>query len=207
MINWLNKKSTPSSFWTWLGKNTTRIQSDLAHNPHNVSNEIHREFKHLYPDLTWEVSLAQSEDRLWVFCISADGKHELFPQVIEAIRQAPELPGWTIQGFRPRGSLTVEIEMGDRTLGYEDIWCSVQPLEGGVSVTLFVRGFAPQLEQIMCPAILILLDNAVGEYDAVMKIVELDLKPLPQKLVRKDDFFPLIDLPSYLDSIEINDRN
>jgi hypothetical protein len=203
----LQRKSIASSFWTWLGENTSQIQSELVHNPHNISNEIDREFKNLYPELTWEVSLPRSEDRSWLFCISADGKHELFPQVLEAIRQAPELPGWNIQGFRPRGSLTAEIEIGERTLGYDDIWCSVQQSAGRVNVTFFVRGFTPDLVQIMCPAILILLDNAVGEYDAVMKIAELDLEPLPQKLVRTEDFFPLVDLPSYLDRIEINDRH
>jgi hypothetical protein len=158
------------------------------------------EFKRSFPALVWEVSPAGSGP--WLFCVSANGNRDLFPQVLLAVREAPDIPGWKVQAFRPRGSLTAEIDMGGRTLGYDDIWCSVQPSGGGVRVTLWVRGLTRESDPVLSPAVLILLDNAVGEYDAVAKITQLDRGPLPENPVRRADFFPLAELPSYLDRVK-----
>jgi len=46
-----------------------------------------------------------------------------------------------------------------------------------------------------------MLDNAVGEYDAVAKICQLTRGPLPSDPQRTAEFFPLADLPAYLDGI------
>ena len=199
MFGRFRKKAASGDFWEWLRANTPRIQSGLERNPRGVAHEIGEAFKRSYPDLVWEVSPNKAAD--WLFCISANGNRDLFPQVIQAVRSAPEVPGWKIQAFRPRGSLTAEIDMGGRKLGYEDIWCSVQPMDEGVKVVLWVRDMTPELDPVLSPAALILLDNAVGEYDAVMKIKHLDRGPLPENPQRREDFFPLKELPQFLDSV------
>jgi hypothetical protein len=201
MFGLFRKKAGSEGFWDWLAANTTRIQSGLKQDPQGLAAEIGRAFKHSYPDLTWEVSPAPSPP--WLFCVSANGNAELFPKVEQAVLAAPELPGWKVQAFRPRGSLSAEIGMGGRKLGYEDIWCSVEPLGGGVRVTLWIRGLSPQSDQALSHAALILLDNAVGEYDAVMKIRQLDCGQLPPDPQRRDDFFPLGELPRFMDGIKI----
>ena|SRR5579871_2098963 len=201
MFGFLKKKATATSFWDWLTKNTDRIQSSLARNPQGISEEIGRMFERSFPGLVWELSPAAQPP--WLFCVSADGNPDLFPAVINAVNAAPTMPGWQVQAFRPRGSLTVEIEMGHRTMGYEDIWCQVQPLAGGVHVTLRIRGLTPELGPMLGPAALILLDNAVGEYDAGMKIKRLDQGPLPEAPQRTDSFFPLSELPPFLDRVPV----
>jgi hypothetical protein len=200
MAETLPETAPGGDFWNWLGANTARIQSSLQQDPRGISEEIGREFNKAYPDLAWEVSPARSAP--WLFCVSANGNRDLFPRVVRAVQGAPEVPGWMIQAFRPRGSLTGAINLGDQTLGYEDIWCSVQPLGDGIRVVLWVRGMTPELDEVLSPAALILLDNAVGESDAVMKITQLDRGPLPPNPIRRDDFFPLAELPRYLDGIK-----
>ena len=192
-------KSASHTFWDWLAVNTERIRADFNQDPQSAMAEIDGAFKRSYPDLTWEVSPAKSGP--WLFCISADGDPKLFQKVEQAVHDAPEVAGWKVSGFRPRGSLTAEIDMGDRKLGYDDIWCSVEPLGGGVRVTLWVKGLSPETDEVLSPAAAILLDNAVGEYDAVMKIKQLDRGPLPLNPRRTDDFFPLVELPRFLDSV------
>jgi hypothetical protein len=199
MLGLFRKKSGSDDFWDWLAANTARIQSGLKQDPQGLGEEIGRAFRHSYSDLTWEASPAASGP--WVFCVSADGNAELFPKVEQAVRAAPALPGWKVQAFRPRGALTAEIDMGGRKLGYEDIWSQVEPLGGGVRVTLWIRGLTPQSDQVLSRAALILLDNAVGEYDAVVKIKQLDRGPLPTNPRRTDEFFPLAELPQFLDSV------
>jgi hypothetical protein len=200
MFGLFGSKGGTHKFWDWLAANTDRIQSNFKQDPQSASEEIRRAFRRSYPDLTWEVS--PSKTGPWLFCISADGNPKLFPKVELAIQDAPEVPGWKIQAFRPRGSLTAEIDMGGKKLGYDDIWCSVQAFSGGVRVKLWIRGLNPQSDRILSPAAAILLDNAVGEYDAVMKIKELDRGPLPANPQRTDEFFPLVELPRFMDSVE-----
>jgi hypothetical protein len=199
MFGLLRKKASSGDFWDWLRANTSRIQSGLGRDPHGIAEEVGQVFKRSYPDLVWEVSPNKSGP--WLFCVSANGNRALFPQVLRAVRAAPEVPGWKVQAFRPRGPLTAEIDMGGRTLGYDDIWCSVEPLGDGIRVVLWVRGMTPELDRVLSPAVLILLDNAVGEYDAVMKIKQLDRGPLPPNPRRREDFFPLSELPRFLDGV------
>src|SRR5262245_50103435 len=123
MLAWFRQKAGPGGFWDWLAANTVRIQAGLKENPRGISEEIGRAFHRSYPDLHWEISPAPSPP--WLFCVSANGNRELFPSVEKAVRAAPQVPGWKVQAFRPRGSLTAEIDMGGRKLGYEDLWCSV----------------------------------------------------------------------------------
>jgi hypothetical protein len=202
MLGLFRKNAAAGGFWDWLAANTTRIQPGLKQNPQGLGEEIGRAFKRSYPDLSWEISPTPSPP--WLFCVSADGNGKLFPKVTQAIREAPELPGWKVQAFRPRGALTAEIDLGGHTLGYEDVWCSPGALPGGVRVTLWIRGLDPQADQVLSRAALILLDNAVGEYDAVMKIKQLDCGPLQPNPRRTDSFFPLHELPRYLDHLQVS---
>jgi hypothetical protein len=200
MFGLFGSKSGSLGFWAWLAANTERIQSDLKQDPQNATAEIRQAFKQSYPDLTWEVTPAKSGP--WTFCISADGNPKLFPKVQQAIHNAPEVAGWKIRAFRARGSLTAEIDMGGRKLNYDDIWCSVEPLAGGVRVKLCIQGLTPQSDRALSPAAAILLDNAVGEYDAVMKIKQLERGPLLPNPQKTDAFFPLAELPQFLDTIQ-----
>jgi len=169
-----------------------------------MGDEISKAFASAYPNLVWEITKGGSGP--WVFCVSADGNRELFPAVSQAVRAAPDLPGWIVQAFRSRGSLNVVSDMNVLTLGDPDIWCSVHPTTSGVDVTLHIKGLSPATDRALGHAALLLLDNAVGEYDAVMKIASLGRAPLAAPPVRRPDYFPLAELPQYLDSIDESSR-
>jgi hypothetical protein len=197
MFGMFGRKARVEGFWGWLAANTSRIQAARDQDIPRVTEEIREEFAKSFPGLVWEITRASSAT--WLFCVSADGDPKLFPRVEEAVRAAPAIPGWEIQAFRPRGSLNVTLDKGGRTLGYDDIWCSVVPRDGGVHVTLWIRGLSQQTDKALSGGALILLDNAVGEYDAVTRIKQLDRAPLPANPQRSADFFPLAELPGFLD--------
>jgi hypothetical protein len=141
MFGLFRRKAPPADFWEWLRANTDRIKSGLQSRPQAVADEIGRAFTRSYPDLTWEVG--PDESGPWVFCVSADGNRDLFPEVVRAVQAAPELPCWKVQAFRGRGSLTSHLEMGGVKLNYEDVWCGVVGREeDGVRLVLCVRGLS-----------------------------------------------------------------
>ena len=199
MFGKLKKQRDSRDFWTWLAANASRIQAAGRHAAGDVAGELSRAFKKSYPDLVWEIT--PSDSGPWIFCVSADGNPELFDQVQAAVAAAEPIPGWEIKAFRQRGSLDAVIEMHGRKLGYDDLWCEVEPDGTRARVTLLVRGLTLDSAEELLGAVLVLLDNAVGEYDSVARISELNNGPLPKKPIRSATFFPLSELPRYLDSL------
>jgi hypothetical protein len=200
MFGLFRKKTSPADFWEWLRANTARIQSGLRDRPEKVADEIGQAFKRSFPNLAWEVG--PDESGPWTFCVSADGNRALFPEVIQAVRTAPEIPGWKVRAFRARGTDTSTLEVGGLKLGYEDVWCGVvERAEDGIRLVLCIRGLTKDTEQMLTHAAVLMLDNAVGEYDAVMKVKELGRDRLPDNPQPQENFFPLSELPGYLDRL------
>ena len=197
---WKRKKRDDGhKFWAWLAANTARIQ---AAGPEGVTEfvpQIAHAFEKSYPDLVFEISPSTSGP--WIFCVSADGNLELFDQVKSAVASVGAIPGWEVKPFRQRGSLDAAITMNDRTLGYDDIWCEVEPDGARARVRLLVSGLTLDSAETLLGAALVLLDNAVGEHDSVVKIADLDNGPLPTNPTKSQTFFPLSELPGYLDGL------
>jgi hypothetical protein len=188
------------TFWNWLGANTARIQKSIKQKTPGIWEEVSEQFESAYPELFWETTIPQ-EDEAWVFCVSADGDRDLFPRVQEVVNRAPQVPGWTIQAFRTRGVPDVEISMDGQTLDAKNVWCEVERVPEGVNLVLHLSDVTEETEETLTQAALVLLDNAVGEYDAVMKIANVDFALMEGKPKERDNFFPLPKLPEYLDGL------
>ena len=199
MFGIFRKRRDSSEFWSWLRACACQIQAAGRKEMGNVTDDLSRAFKKSYPDLVWEITPDDSGP--WTFCVSADGNPELFNAVKSAVAEAPPIPGWEVKAFRQRGSLDAVIEINGRKLGYDDIWCNVEDDGAQARVTLLVRGLTLDSAEQLLGAALILLDNAVGEYDSVAKISELSNGPLHGKPVRSPSYFPLSELPAYLDRL------
>ncbi len=94
------------------------------------------------------------------------------------------------------------VVLDGQSLGGDDVWCEIESVKrggGAVSLVLHLRGDTVETEEVLSQAALILLDNAIGEYDSVMRVAEIDLALLEGKPKRSDRFFPLRDLPAFLD--------
>lgn len=66
---------------------------------------------------------------------------------------------------------------------------------------LLVRGFTAKSADDLISAALVLLDNAVGEYDATARLSQVECGPLPSRPERSPTRFPLAELPGYLDRL------
>src|SRR5262245_13128506 len=200
MFGFLKKRRPASDFWSWFAAVAPRIRAKGCAALPEISDDVSIAFEKSYPDLSWEI--IPSESCPWAFCVSAEGNHKLFDQVKSAVQDAPPVRGWEIVAFRQRGSLDAVIEFHGGKLSYDDIWCRVMPDGTRARVTLLIRGLAPSSAEVLLGAALILLDNAVGEYDSVAKISDLNNGPLPASSVRSQTLFPLAELPAYLDGLD-----
>lgn len=200
MFGFFKKQRDPEDFWAWLAANGPRIQSAGRNAAGKATNELWKAFALTYPNLVWEIT--PSDSGSWLFCVSADGNAERFDQVRSAVAAAPRIEGWEIKAFRQRGSLNAVINMNGRKWGYDDLWCAVKPDGSSAQVTIYVRGLTRESAESLLGASLVLLDNAVGEHDSVMKISDLNNAPLPECPVRTEFFFPLSELPAYLDRLD-----
>jgi hypothetical protein len=195
-------KASGKAFWIWLADNTARVQAGIKRDADQMAEEVGDQFEKSYPGLVWEIS-PSDRGKPWLFCVSANGDRDLFPRVRQAVDEAPKVNGWTIQAFRPRGEVDSTITLNGQTLDGDDVWCEVERARGGgVNLVLHIRGVTEETEDVLTNAAMILMDNAIGEYDSVMKIANLDLALLEDKPRPREDFFPLRDLPAFLDRVE-----
>lgn len=197
MVKAQTETTEPLYFWHWLKRNGDRVKKSLQQGQMDVHEEINRAFQQSYPELVWEISPAAEGP--WTFCISAEGTRTFFPFVEKAVAEAPTIPGWHIQAFRARGSLDAEINMDNVTLSYHDIWCLMNPTPEGLSVCFHVRGLNSDNAEMLIEATFILLDNAIGEYDAATRIHEIDFDVLPETVEESELYFPMHQLPAWLD--------
>ena len=186
-------------FWEWLAANAARAISEDEQVREAASDQLSELFHAAFPDLTWEIEV-QDDNDLW-FIISADGVPDRIDDVVQAVRNAPKVPGWKIVPFRQRGSLNVSLQVHGRTLSYQDIWCQAETVGWQANVVFHINGLTNENKDDLAGATFVLIDNALGEFDSMVRLGELDFQPLEDEPVKQEDYFPLSDLPDYIDRL------
>jgi hypothetical protein len=170
-----NKKREPvEAFWAWFAEHAEELRA--APPPDATIRAVGEKLQAIHPGLVFEVEV-RAEPRLFV--VSAEGDRELFPIVLDVVRRAPEIAGWRVAAFRQPGPIDVSIKMGPLALGADDIWFTAQREGDRTALVLHVRGADGEHAELIERAVLILLDNALGEYLMATAIGGLDLQPLP----------------------------
>ena len=191
------------SFWNWLEENTDWIQIEGGGDIDENSDKIGNEFEKHFPNLNWEIEI--TDEGPWFFIVSADGDLEKFGEVVATYQEAPQMKDWVVLPFRQPGSLDFEVNVAGNTLRYDDIWCEIEVVELeehlGIELTLLVRGFTDENEDELADAAYLLLDNAVGEFDAATRICEVAFAPLEGDPEESNDFFPLSELPDFIERL------
>lgn len=173
-MNWLPKrKNKVAAFWEWFAENKAayfeleesgrdRLFSQLEKKLHKVNRHLAFEFGE---------SLAAGKRE---FIISADGVVEAFDDVIELVDHAPALGSFNIIGFRQPHDEEFSVAYGDIELGWADIFCTFEKDSDEVNLVLYIKGFAEDNEDEFISASFILLDTVIGEYNAGMRIGEIE---------------------------------
>jgi hypothetical protein len=191
----VRSKAAGDAFWAWFAETIAPLGVGGLDDDGIVAR-IDAEFGKLYPDLAFE--LWGPDDGTVDFVISADGQTLLFQKVLELVRSAPTMPGWRVVAFRPRRSVKARISAMGHQLSGDQIWYHCEPENGRLRVSLFVEDLRDDNWDIMCATSCVLLDMALGEFDAATKIAALEHYPLNDE-TRTLAPKPLAQLPAELD--------
>lgn len=179
MFNRLHfKKESPElKFWRWFSSNSARY-FHFESNQEILFDELQNALFRVHSGLTFE--LGPVKDGVRDFVISADGNVEAFAAVQQLVALAPELYGWHILAFRPRGDIDCELEMGEVKIGPEQLYFSLEPDNNKVGLHLFISQVEDIDSETAIVACFILLDNALGEYDVEKKLGFIERYVLPE---------------------------
>ncbi|MBU6453517.1 MAG: hypothetical protein KGS72_17190 [Cyanobacteria bacterium REEB67] len=175
-------------FWTWFNLH----QQDLSamNGPDApIFPEIGQHIKAIDDSLVFEIGPAPEGEK--EFAVSANGNEALFPLVKNIVAAAPQIKGWKIVAFRQKTPPAILKQLaisaqptknGQVIAGAEPMGVAVKDMrftikkDGDMAkVTIFIKNFKDDGPQSHMAEMM--LHQAVGEYDLVKKIKEIDCKP------------------------------
>lgn len=200
-INNLVKKATPeSNFWKWFISRSNEFYISIESNTENLFKELDTELHKYDQNLTYEFSQIKNNGKR-EFVISADGLTESINSVIKLVNAAPKMSNWEIKAFRQRKSFEQDIVIENFKVSPKDIYFSSSISNNKISITLYVSNFVTKKEYI--GALFALIDNLIGEYDAMKYISSLDIKTLQNEYELK----PITELPKLIDDFKKTENN
>jgi hypothetical protein len=163
---------------------------------HPVYDLILAQLQQVNPGLFFEFSTQPQKAEL---IITADGKRSLFPLVERVVRDAPDIPGWSILALKPKLWFPVTASWEHVTIRIADV--VFDPLQDPDSIDLGLRLFVPDLRpedtQDAHNAILRALDHGLGEKDFADSVTYTEVRPLPDG-ASPEDHIPLVQLENYI---------
>jgi len=172
-----SRNNTPEKlFWQWFEKNSAKLMK-FESDRDATFDELTDQLRQVHPDLTFEFGPIINGKR--EFVVSADGIRDAFPAVKSLVDAAPSLEEWIIIPFRPPKGTEFIIQIGDYSLGAEDIWFSYEPDGDRIGLILYIKGLSVENEDVAAQASFILLDGALGEYAVEEKIGFIERIALP----------------------------
>lgn len=173
-MNWLPKrKDKRAAFWEWFEDNKEAYFDLDDSGRDKLFNQLEKKLHKVNRHLAFELSEGLVDGKR-EFIVSADGMVEAFDAVINLVGQAPDLPLFTIVAFRQPQEEEVSIEYGEIELSWEDIFCTFEKDSDEVNLILYIKGFTEDNEDEFVSASFILLDTIIGEYNAGMRIGEIE---------------------------------
>lgn len=175
-MNWLPwRKNKVTAFWEWFVANEELyLQLDGASGI-KLFNQLEKKLQKVNQHLVFEL-VEPRKDSKPELVISADGMVEAFDDVIELVKQAPQLISFDVVAFRQQQAEEISISYGDIELGWNDLFCTYvkEGNNGELDLILYIKGFNEENEDEFVSAAFILLDSIIGEYNVGMHIGEIE---------------------------------
>ena len=198
-------------FWSWFQTNQKALfASDNPGDMEHVS--LGEKLKRIEEELTYEIGQAVNGKR--EIAVSADGIPELFPVVQQVVKAAPKMEQWKVVAFRQRVSEASLKELAikgapvnlssDKAKEQEGVEIAVKDMRAGIAregdkanITVFIKGYNKQEDQDNLA--LVMLQQALGEYDMVMKVG--DIKFASTQEANEKNSIPFVKLASTFDKL------
>lgn len=164
-------------FWEWFDYNKKEFESflDSEARDYNVYEQLSEKLAQyselLIPELTG------NEKRQYVLVISCDGIRDGIPYVEELVDHATPIDNWVVQKFRQPGDMK-SIPVSGLNLKKRKIYLTWnKDLSGKYELTFYVRGYSKRDSRYRS-AIILHLDHAIGELNAMTKVVKVQFRRL-----------------------------
>lgn len=198
-------------FWSWFQTNEKALfASDDLSDMEHVS--LAEKLKRVEEELSYDIGPAKNGKR--EMSVSADGIPELFPVVQQVVKAAPKMDRWKVVAFRQRVAEASLKELAiksapvnlssDPAKQEEGIEIAVKEMRAGIervgekaNITVFIKGYKKQEAQDNLA--LVMLQQALGEYDMVMKVG--DIKFASTQEANDKNSIPFIKLAGQFDKL------
>ena len=176
------QKTAPiDEFWSFVSSSEAALAEGLLENdPSHAMGALTQALQKVDPLLVLELALDRTPNAKQTIVISADGNVAKFALVTAAVTAAPAtLQRFKARAFRPRREGDVSIEMQGHKIALSDFFYrELGRSEGKIDLQIMVKGLTSANEQQMLRTANVLLDGALGEYDAATKLGEVQVVPL-----------------------------
>lgn len=164
-----------TAFWEWFVANEESYLQLDSTGGIKLLNQLEKKLQKVNQHLVFEMGEPRKGSKP-EFVISADGMVEAFDDVIELVKQAPQLSFFDVVAFRQQQSEEISISYGDIELGWNDLFCTCEKDEnnGELDLILYIKDFNEENEDEFVSAAFILLDSIIGEYNVGMHIGEIE---------------------------------
>lgn len=204
MFNISKKSDKIEDFWNWfsLHENEFRNSGDPTQSDEYLSIILEQGRK-ITEGLALELEPPKNE--VIRMTISANGDINLFPIVEKIVEKAPKINGWSFVAFRqrlPESKVKGMILKTDEfVLNPNEI--KFKPITNGedLEMVIFAKDVSEQNRNQIAFGCLMLIDNILGEYDAVKKIKGYDIQNLSSN---NKDLKSLTEIAKYVDDFYKN---
>ena len=168
-----------TDFWAWFQKNQAAyfaLDPQDAPATKRLFDDLSAHMTEINPDLVFEFGPVIEGRRELV--ISAGGIKSAFPAVTALAQAAPSLPQWKITAFRPRRHPMNQLQVGSLKIDPDNVYVQIARDDTKLALRIFMPGYSDHEREKYGTIAYLLLDEALGEYDAETKVSGIDFQPL-----------------------------
>lgn len=197
-----------NNFWNWFTAN----QNDLR-KPSNRQEKKLAEGLSMLNKMARGVSMefGVSDNGIIPLIITAKNNRQVFPQVQSIIDRAPVIEGWRFVAFCQRLPIEQVKNMVLRSENHEldPNKMKFYPIvnEDSLAIIVYVNGVTEKNYEEIATGSLLLIDNILGEYDAVKKVHSYDFRQFPKGNNEQIQLVPLLGLANFIDNFHFLGRD
>lgn len=184
-------------FWSWFKENENRLFC-FEMNPKAIFTDLTFQLSNVNKDLTFELGPVLKNGKR-EFIISADGIKSAFPAVERLCTSIPVLEKWVIIKFRPRRNPINDLDYAGKKIKIDDVYYRFfrdkDPYK--IGILLLFKEYVESEKELWGQIGLLLLDEALGEYDVETKIGSLSIESTASTY--SNGALPLRELPDEFD--------
>lgn len=168
---------TKEEFWNWFENNKTALENLISgkNQDYEIYEALSERLKRYNESLIPEITI--NEENKFILIISCDGVKKGIPFAESLTENLRQFDNWLIQKFRQPGGMEI-IPLNGLNLKRSSIFLEWREMSSKkYFITFYVKGFTPYNVDYEI-ATLLHMDHSIGEYNAMTRIENVEIKKL-----------------------------